>query len=111
MGDYTYVTGSNDNRLDFARAARAEEKILVIVEWRDIVATAGWEQAPTCPTFFSVGWLVKYDDDTITIAMTKDHEGFMEDQDQPQYYAFHSFPAGVVSRLQQIDTGQSPNGS
>lgn len=111
MGDYTYVTGSNANRLDFARAARAEEKILVIVEWRDIVATAGWEQAPTCPTFFSVGWLVKYDDDTITIAMTKDHEGFMEDQDQPQYYAFHSFPAGVVSRLQQIDTGQSPNGS
>lgn len=95
--------------MDFAGAARAEEKILVIVEWRDIVATAGWEQAPTCPTFFSVGWLVRYDDDTITIAMTKDHEGFMEDQDHPQYYAFHSFPAGVVSRLQQIDTNQSPN--
>lgn len=101
----------DNSGVDFAGAARAEEKILVIVEWRDIVATSGWEQAPTCPTFFSVGWLVKYDDDTITIAMTKDHEGFMEDQDQPQYYAFHSFPAGVVSRLQRIDTGQSPNGS
>jgi hypothetical protein len=111
MGPDTVFCGTNNTGVDFARAARAEEKILVIVEWRDIVATAGWEQAPTCPTFFSVGWLVRYDNDTITIAMTKDHEGFMEDQDQPQYYAFHSFPAGVVSRLQQIETGQSPNDS
>lgn len=82
---------------------------LVIVEWRDIIATAGWEQAPTCPTFFSVGWLVSRDDETIVIAMTKDPDNSMESPDQQQYYAFHSFPAGVVSRVQQIHVSQFPN--
>lgn len=109
MGDYTYVTGSNDNRLDFAGAARNKEKTLVIVEWRDIIATSGWEQSVDCPTLFSVGWLVRYDADTITIANTKDPDDFMEDQGRPQYYGLHSFPSGAVVRLRKIEEGLSPN--
>jgi len=95
--------------MDFAGAAREEEKILVIVEWRDIIASSGWEQSLDCPTLFTVGWLIRYDDDTITIANTKDPDDFMESQDRPQYYGLHCFPSGAVVRLQRIGADQSPN--
>lgn len=109
MGDYTYVTGSNDNRLDFAGAARNQEKTLVIVKWRDIVATAGWEQAPTCPAFFSVGWLISDDADTLTIAMTYDPEGSIEETTgSPAYYAFHSFPRGCVVSVSPVAVSHNP---
>jgi len=89
--------------------ATGKEKELVIVEWRDIIATSGWEQEISCPTLFTVGWLIRYDDDTITIANTKVPDDFMESQDRPQYYGLHCFPSGAVVRLQRIGADQSPN--
>lgn len=104
MGADTVFCGADNSGVDFAGAARAEEKILVIVEWRDIIATNGWEQEPTCPTLFSVGWLTRYDSDTVTIANTKDPDDFTGESSDPPplYYGFHSFPRGVVVSVSAI---------
>ncbi len=85
------------------------DKPLVIVGWRDIMATSGWEREISCPTLFTVGWLVSQDNDSVTIANTKDPDDFMESQDRPQYYGLHCFPSGAVVRLQKIGADQSPN--
>ena len=79
------------------------EKPLVIVEWRDIIATSGWEQEISCPTLFTVGWLVSQDDDTILIANTKDPDDFAGDSIPPVYYGLHAFPAGAVVRVHPFD--------
>jgi len=108
MGITTNIRSTNDNRLDIAGATGEKEKELVIVEWRDIIATAGWEKSVDCPTLFSVGWLISEDEDTVLIANTKDPEDFMEDQDQIVYYGLTRFPAGAVVRLQHIPLGEYP---
>ena len=99
----------NDSRVDNTKPDKTEQKELVIVEWRDIVATAGWEQEPTCPTLFTVGWLVREDKDSISIASTKDPTDSMESQDQTPYYGFHVFPSGAVVRLLRIDQDSYPS--
>ena len=108
MGITTDIRSTNDNRLDIAGATGKKEKELVIVEWRDIIATAGWEKSVDCPTLFSVGWLISEDEDTVLIANTKDPEDFMEDQGQIVYYGLTRFPAGAVVRLQHIPLGEYP---
>jgi hypothetical protein len=95
--------------MDSTKPDETEQKELVIVEWRDIVATAGWEQEPTCPTLFTVGWLIREDKDSISIASTKDPTDSMESQDQTPYYGFHVFPSGVVVRLLRIDEDSYPS--
>ena len=99
----------NDSRVDNTKPDETEQKELVIVEWRDIVATAGWEQEPTCPTLFTVGWLIREDKDSISIASTKDPTDSMESQDQNPYYGFHVFPSGAVVRLLRIDEDSYPS--
>ena len=99
----------NDSRVDTSESNEIEQKELVIVEWRDIVATAGWEQEPTCPTLFTVGWLIREDKDSISIASTKDPTDSMESQDQTPYYGFHVFPSGAVVRLLRIDEDSYPS--
>ena len=81
------------------------DKPLVIVEWRDIIATSGWEQEISCPTLFTVGWLVSQDDDTIVIANTKDPDDFTGESkaDLPVYYGLHAFPSGAVVRVHPFD--------
>ena len=95
--------------MDNSKPNETEQKELVIVEWRDIVATAGWEQEPTCPTLFTVGWLIREDKDSISIASTKDPTDSMESQDQTPYYGFHVFPSGAVVRLLRIDEDSYPS--
>lgn len=95
--------------MDTTKPNETEQKELVIVEWRDIVATAGWEQEPTCPTLFTVGWLIREDKDSISIASTKDPTDSMESQDQTPYYGFHVFPSGAVVRLLRIDEDSCPS--
>ena len=99
----------NDSRVDNTKPDETKQKELVIVEWRDIVATAGWEQEPTCPTLFTVGWLIREDKDSISIASTKDPTDSMESQDQTPYYGFHVFPSGAVVRLLRIDEDSYPS--
>ena len=72
--------------MDSTGATGEKEKELVIVEWRDIIATSGWEQEITCPTIFTLGWLVSQDDNTITIANTVDFDDFTGDSRPPVYY-------------------------
>ena len=83
-------------------------KPLVIVEWRDIIATSGWEQEISCPTLFSVGWLVSQDDDTIVIANTKDPDDFTGESTPPVYYGLHAFPSGAVVEVHHIQKGSYP---
>jgi len=99
----------NDSRVDNTKPDETKQKELVIVEWRDIVATAGWEQEPTCPTLFTVGWLIREDKDSISVACTKDPTDSMESQDQTPYYGYHVFPSGAVVRLLRIDEDSYPN--
>ncbi len=99
----------NDSGVDTTKPDETKQKELVIVEWRDIVATAGWEQEPTCPTLFTVGWLIREDKDSISIASTKDPTDSMESQDQTPYYGFHVFPSGAVVRLLKIDEDSYPS--
>ena len=82
------------------------EPELVIVEWRDIIATSGWEQEPTCPTFFNVGWLVREDKDVIVLATTKDLDDFTGESSDPPpvYYGFHSFPRGAVVSVRPVSS-------
>ena len=103
MGITTDIRSTNDNRLDIARATGTKEKELVVVEWRDIIATSGWEQEISCPTLFSVGWLISQDDDTILIANTKDPDDFMGEGDPPIYYGLTRFPVGAVVAVHPCD--------
>ena len=73
----------------------------VIVTWRDIIATAGWEEEPQIPTLINIGWLVSMDEDKIVIAGCRNQEG--------EYAAFHCFPSGVVVLLERIGQALSPN--
>ena len=79
-------------------------KPLVIVEWRDIIATSGWEQEISCPTLFTLGWLISRDDNTIVIANTKDPDDFTGESTPPVYYGLHAFPSGAVVKVHRIQT-------
>ena len=96
--------------MDTTRPLGEKEKELVVVEWRDIIATAGWEQSVDCPTLFSVGWLISQDDDTILIANTKDPDDFTGEGkvDTPVYYGLTRFPSGAVVAVQRISQGVYP---
>ena len=84
------------------------DKPLVIVEWRDIIATAGWEQEISCPTIFTLGWLISQDDNTTIIANTVDFDDFTRDSHPPVYYGLHAFPAGAVVKLHHIQKDSCP---
>ena len=96
--------------MDTTRPTGTKEKELVVVEWRDIIATAGWEQEISCPTLFSVGWLISQDDDTILIANTKDPDDFTGEgkSDPPIYYGLTRFPAGAVVAVQPCVPSHTP---
>ena len=96
--------------MDTTRPTGTKEKELVVVEWRDIIATAGWEQEISCPTLFSVGWLISQDDDTILIANTKDPDDFTGEgkSDPPIYYGLTRFPVGAVSAVRPCDPAHKP---
>ena len=94
--------------MDTTRPTGEKEKELVGVEWRDIIATAGWEQSVDCPTLFSVGWLISEDDDTILIANTKDPDDFTGEGDPPIYYGLTRFPSGAVVAVQRISQVEFP---
>ena len=108
MGFNTDSSSANDTRMDSTGATGDKEKELVIVEWRDIIATSGWEQEITCPTIFTLGWLVSQDDNTITIANTVDFDDFTGDSHPPVYYGLHAFPAGAVVEIHHIQKDSYP---
>ena len=109
MGITTNIRSTDDNRLDTTRPTREKEKELVVVEWRDIIATAGWEQEISCPTLFSVGWLISQDDDTILIANTKDPDDFTGEGKSEVYYGLTRFPAGAVVAVRPCDPAHKPS--
>lgn len=82
------------------------EKQLVLVEWRDIIAHSGWEQADevNCPTLRSVGWLVCRDEETVKIANTLDYEDFANEgkTEVPISYGITAFPRGCVVSITPI---------
>ena len=94
--------------MDSTGATGKEEKELVIVEWRDIIATSGWEQEISCPTLFTLGWLISQDDDTIVIANTLDPDDFMGENHPPVYYGLHAFPSGAVVEVHRIQKDSYP---
>lgn len=75
---------------------------LVIVEWRDIIQTSGWEtqEEVKCPVIRSVGWIITQDDpSTIKICNTIAPEDFDEKKDGKEY-GITAFPKGCVERVE-----------
>ena len=69
---------------------------LVEIEWVDILATSGWEKLDEVnpPTFYTYGYLVYKDKDTIKVACTKDQSG--------EWFATHAFPRGCVKKIRPL---------
>ena len=77
---------------------------LVIVEWRDIIQTSGWEpeEAVQCPVIRSVGWVIPQDDpNTIKICNTIAPEDFDEKKDG-KGYGITAFPKGCVEKIEYL---------
>ena len=72
---------------------------LVEIEWVDILATSGWEKLDEVnpPTFYTYGYLVYKDKNTIKVACTKDQSG--------EWFATHAFPRGCVKKIRPLDGG------
>ena len=87
-----------------SRPTGAEEKKLVVVKWRDVLADDSWTRAKEveCPSFYSVGWLVCDTDDTVKIASTLDFEDFTDEakgEARPILYGITAFPRGCVEEV------------
>ena len=67
---------------------------LVIVHWRDIISTAGWEEVDEVdpPKFITLGWVHSRDDDTLKIGSTLDDEG--------KPYGITAFPMGCITLIE-----------
>ncbi len=77
---------------------------LVIVEWRDIIQTSGWEPEDEihCPVIRSVGWIIPQDDpNTIKICNTIAPEDFDEKKDG-KGYGITAFPKGCVEKIEYL---------
>jgi hypothetical protein len=68
---------------------------LMIVNWVDIIACAGWEthEEVEVPRLKSVGWLVYSDDEVVKIANTINEEGVGA--------GITAFPRGCVTKLEK----------
>ena len=65
----------------------SDSKQLVIVEWRDIIQTSGWEpqEEVDCPVIRSVGWLIPQEDPkTIKICNTLTPEDFNKSKEDKE---------------------------
>jgi hypothetical protein len=107
MAAYLNSISSNDSRLDTSRSVREEEKKLVIIKWRDVISDDSWTlpKDVECPTLYSVGWLVKDDEDTVKIASTLDPDDFsgeVKDETKPVPYGITAFPKGCVLEIKFI---------
>ena len=77
---------------------------LVIIEWRDIIQTSGWEteEEVNCPTIRSVGWLIPQDNtDTIKICNTLAPEDFDESKKDKEY-GITAFPKGCIVKIELL---------
>jgi hypothetical protein len=95
--------------LDTSRTsgAKEEERNVVIIKWRDVLADDSWTRAKDveCPVLFSVGWLAYEDDETIKIASTLDYDDFTGEakgEALPIPYGVTAFPRGCVVEVKRI---------
>jgi hypothetical protein len=72
---------------------KARPPKLVTVEWRDILGTSGWEKPSEVdpPTFWTVGYLIMKNKETVKIAATKDEKG--------EWSTITAFPSGCVKEI------------
>ena len=80
---------------------KVKKPLLVEVEWRDIFATCGWEKLEEVipPTFYTYGYLIYKDKNTIKVACTKDESG--------DWFATHAFPRGCVKKIRPLSGATS----
>lgn len=69
---------------------------LIVVEWQDITAYAGWEthEEATLTSFKTVGWLVFSDDVVVKVANTIDVDGVGG--------GITVFPRGCITRMEAV---------
>jgi len=95
-------SGSDGFGLDSSRTTGEEEKRLVVVKWRDVIACSGWEQDVDCPVVYTAGFLVSEDDETLKIATTLDFDDFQGEAKGgalPIPYGITAFPKGCVVKV------------
>ena len=80
---------------------KVKKPLLVEVEWRDVFATCGWEKLEEVipPTFYTYGYLIYKDKNTIKVACTKDESG--------DWFATHAFPRGCVKKIRPLSGATS----
>ncbi len=78
------------------------DRKLVIVKWRDIVATAGWQPSDEvdCPIIESVGWLIEHEDITTIKICNTISEDIEEGSGNEREYGITAFPRGCVISLE-----------
>ena len=100
------AVSANGPRMDNPRPTNnAQEKEIVLVIWRDVIATSGWEKETDveCPKLTSVGWLISDDEQTVKIATTLDYDGFAEENEPlPVPYGITAFPKGCVVEIRSL---------
>ena len=71
---------------------------LVIVEWRDIIGTAGWDKPDEVnpPVITTTGYLIHKDKDVVKVANTKDEKG--------DWSGITAFPRGCVKSITNISS-------
>jgi len=81
---------------------RKKEPKLVIIEWKDILGTSGWEKPAEVnpPTFWTTGWLISKSIHVVKVATTKDEKG--------EWSAITAFPAGCVKTIKTIPVKKRP---
>lgn len=75
---------------------------LVLVTWKDIISTAGWEEGEevNCPTLVTIGWLHSDDGEQIKIGNTIELSNEMGEAGKT--YGFTCLPKGCVVELEYL---------
>jgi hypothetical protein len=76
---------------------KKRSETLVVVEWRDIIGTSGWEKPSDVnpPTFWTVGYIIKEDDNTVKLAHTVDEKG--------NWSGITAFPSGCIKSIKKLE--------
>ena len=69
---------------------------LALIEWRDIIGTSGWEKPTEVspPTFWTVGYIIKEDDETVKVVHTVDEKG--------DWSGVTAFPSGCIKKITRL---------
>lgn len=75
---------------------------LVLVTWKDIIATSGWEDGAdvSCPLLSTIGWVYSEDEDEMKVGNTVELTNAIGDVGQP--YGITCLPKGCIVSIEYL---------